>query len=336
MALTLIFTGFDFVLTKRSYFNTVTSDFYRSLHIGEPQDLFINNWVMKDFDTVCQLFKTHFDGKMNDQDMLLNPQAQDFLRHALSNKEVKISLLTSHSPSYIEALLTYQGFSSEDFGKLTILKSHRAINKAIASEKYDEKNTLYFFGTSPEAIIHTGRGSAGKMCFSDDVYYPLTQCHQVEVRADGEFNWTEHTKKMFPTPKQAFLAQLERIKTQGEKLVEFYHIKSAYAANTLYIELKKASDNFFTTENPISAEAFKNACDKAIEIARPKLENHHGWKQILGNIALAVLGFVLFYAAAIAINKAVTGRFLFFKTDSTHEINQIEKDIDLITTQPAA
>lgn len=80
----------------------------------------------------------------------------------------------------------------------------------------------------------------------------------------------------------------------------------------------------------IDIPTFKNKCTEAIEVARPKLEKHRGWKQVLGNLALAVVGVGVLYVIAVLINKAVTGNFLFFKTDSANKIDQLEQSISSV------
>ncbi|MCL5273103.1 MAG: hypothetical protein M1486_07385, partial [Gammaproteobacteria bacterium] len=62
--------------------------------------------------------------------------------------------------------------------------------------------------------------------------------------------------------------------------------------------------------------------------SRPELEHHRGLKQLLGNILLAVLGFGVVYLAAAAINKAVTGNFLFFKTESAKIVDDIKSNVN--------
>ncbi len=75
---------------------------------------------------------------------------------------------------------------------------------------------------------------------------------------------------------------------------------------------------------------FNEECTKHINSARPVLETHRGWKELLGNIAAAIVGLGIFYVAAIVINKAVNHKFLFFKTDSEEKIDLMKKRIDQI------
>lgn len=84
--------------------------------------------------------------------------------------------------------------------------------------------------------------------------------------------------------------------------------------------------------NMIDLVTFQKRCTDAITSARPILEKHRGWKQILGNLALAVMGIGVLYLAAGLINKALTENFLFFKTDSANKIDQLEQSVKSITT----
>jgi hypothetical protein len=74
---------------------------------------------------------------------------------------------------------------------------------------------------------------------------------------------------------------------------------------------------------------FQNECKVVIDQARPVLEKHRGLKQVLGNILLAVLGLGVFYLAAICINKAVTGNWLFFsQTDTAKQLDKVENQLE--------
>lgn len=112
------------------------------------------------------------------------------------------------------------------------------------------------------------------------------------------------------------------------------------AAEKLHKEIKEAYDTLKNAadevvdidDNTLSYElekkdlaTFQLACTKAIEKARPELETHRGWKEVLGNLALAVLGVGIVYAIAGLINKAATGNFLFFKTDSEAKLDKLEE-----------
>lgn len=136
-----------------------------------------------------------------------------------------------------------------------------------------------------------------------------------------------------------FLDQLEKFSIKAKELDDKdYHLSST-KNSFIYQEpsscaaelLDNLSTNYYRLINQtIDLNTFKRESLDAINKARPVLEQHRGWKQILGNLALAVAGMGVIYLVAGLLNKAVTGNFLFFKTDSAHKIDQIEKSIHSI------
>jgi hypothetical protein len=100
------------------------------------------------------------------------------------------------------------------------------------------------------------------------------------------------------------------------------------AATDLLAGLKAAATPYFADPTQANYDIFEEQCDAHITKARVVLDQHRGWKQILGNIALAVLGLGVLYLIAGGINKAISGNFLFFQTDSAERINLVEKSIN--------
>lgn len=125
-----------------------------------------------------------------------------------------------------------------------------------------------------------------------------------------------------------FLSQLSEIKLKEEKLRENHHIAAADCAENLHIIVNNQYNELINDK--IKPEIFKRRCIEAIKTARPELERHRGWKQVLGNLALAVIGLGVFYVAAVLINKATTGKFLFFKTDSAIKIDRLQRAVTSI------
>lgn len=115
---------------------------------------------------------------------------------------------------------------------------------------------------------------------------------------------------------------LQKIQAKEQVLRKNGHTGAADCAQVLY-ETVETQLKELTEKKDISN--FKQNCTQAIEIARPELEKHRGWKQVLGNLALAVVGVGVLYVIAGLINKAVTGNFLFFKTDSSNKIDKLEQ-----------
>ena len=127
---------------------------------------------------------------------------------------------------------------------------------------------------------------------------------------------------------QYFLCQLQEINAKEIYLRSNGHIVAANSARDLYYDVHAALTEL--TRGSIDIDMFKCRCTDKINIARPELEKHRGWKQLLGNLALAVIGLGVLYVAAGLVHKAVTGKFLFFKTDSANKLDKLEQSINNI------
>lgn len=82
--------------------------------------------------------------------------------------------------------------------------------------------------------------------------------------------------------------------------------------------LKQAKERYVNNPSEASYQDFSADCTSIVSDARrsPELQNHQQaqqWNQILGNIALAVVGLGVLYLVAAVINKCITGNFLFFQ-----------------------
>lgn len=111
-----------------------------------------------------------------------------------------------------------------------------------------------------------------------------------------------------------FNSALESIRVKAGDLKRQGHVKAADTALTLYNTVSNAFDELRQTKH---AEHFKQTFLKAMEIARPELEQRRGWKQLLSNLDL-------FYGTAIVMNYAVNERLVFFRTDSARKMDRLE------------
>ena len=78
---------------------------------------------------------------------------------------------------------------------------------------------------------------------------------------------------------------------------------------------------------------FKKTCDEAIREARPVLDPL-GFKEILANLALAILGLGVFYVVAGLINRERHGNFLFFRPSVVAKqlgLDEIKQEISSMT-----
>jgi hypothetical protein len=119
-----------------------------------------------------------------------------------------------------------------------------------------------------------------------------------------------------------------RLKTKeltlkGKKQANY--LKAGIAATELLNSLEGLTEDYFLTKK-IQPNRFILQAIKAMDKAKPVLEKHRGWKQIMGNIGLAIVGVGVGYLVAGLLNKAITGNFLFFKTDSALKLEKIKKD----------
>lgn len=147
---------------------------------------------------------------------------------------------------------------------------------------------------------------------------------------------------------QAEIAFREQLILLAAKSVEFkmafklypkrLDYKTAHdAAHTLHTSLHTAADTYFNgLQTQETYNHFKETCNTAMELARPELEKHHGWKQILINIGLAIAGLGIFYAGAVIIHGISTKgkHWLFFgETTAVKRVKAIENHILSITPQ---
>jgi len=106
---------------------------------------------------------------------------------------------------------------------------------------------------------------------------------------------------------------------------------AADVAKNLHHILKTQSKIYFANPTDIQAKNdFKKISTESIDIARITLEQHRGWKKILGNLALAIVGLgVGFIIAGLIHRKLSHGKhFLFFNhTDSKDKLDNMEATI---------
>lgn len=155
-------------------------------------------------------------------------------------------------------------------------------------------------------------------------YQPATVVESVDTKVDSQNDLIRTP----PALKEQFLIQLKSISRKADFLEQDGHKQAANCAHRLYETIHAHYDHWINKE--ITNQTFQTQCSQAIDTARPELEKHRGWKQLLGNLMLAIVGLGVFYVAAGLINKAVTGHFLFFKTDSQQKIDQLEHTLQSI------
>ena len=98
----------------------------------------------------------------------------------------------------------------------------------------------------------------------------------------------------------------------------------------MHTTLCNATQKYF--DGTLRKEAFAEACEKAIEEARPELETHRGWTECLANLALVLFG-VIGLVIKGCINLSQNRPFLFFsRTESIKIVDQIEVTLEQVTS----
>lgn len=103
--------------------------------------------------------------------------------------------------------------------------------------------------------------------------------------------------------------------------------EAATVANELYETVKREAKVYLKDKKADTYNAFRIRCKEAIDKAKPVLEKHRGWKEVLINLGAAILGLGIFYLIALGINYHSTHRaHLFFhcETDSAKKLKQFE------------
>ena len=123
--------------------------------------------------------------------------------------------------------------------------------------------------------------------------------------------------------------QLLIIENKVKELQGRDNCKAAFnAADTLHTTLTQLKNQF--ANGTMDYADFKNSSISAIDTARDELNKQRGWKQLLGNLTLCVLGLGVGYLAVCAYN----GSFFKFNTDSANKLDKLQNTIE--SAAPAA
>ena len=161
---------------------------------------------------------------------------------------------------------------------------------------------------------------------------------QVKSSEKKEQKQKEHPpKKMSGEEQQQIMAFLNKFQAQLEilrrkaneleahSLKDTRYINPAIQATQLVEALDNAIDTYQNDHDKIN---FYSTCFEAINTSRAVLEEHRGWKEILYNIALAIVGCGLFYAAATLVNRGLNGHYFFrCSTDSSKKLDDLENSL---------
>jgi hypothetical protein len=121
--------------------------------------------------------------------------------------------------------------------------------------------------------------------------------------------------------------QLDALFKKSEDLLRRHCNSAAGEAKYLIFDLRSLNRWYFE-EKKINEDEYKSRALTIINEARPVLEQHRGFKQLLGNLVLLILTL----GTAFIINKAVNGQFLFFqKTDSAQKLDDLTQTVSQLS-----
>ncbi len=126
-----------------------------------------------------------------------------------------------------------------------------------------------------------------------------------------------------------FNGQLKLILEKASQLRKDGHLTAADAADHLYKKLNTQAQNYFSDPTEEAYNAFKEQAKAEIKQAHIELDKHRGWKRVLGNVFLAIIGFGVLYLAAVLINRNV----FFNNTDSSEKLDELESNLSNNTYQ---
>jgi hypothetical protein len=123
--------------------------------------------------------------------------------------------------------------------------------------------------------------------------------------------------------------QLDTLEMKSLNLACRGYSLAASETKWLIFELRNLNHWYFS-EGKIDYVDYKTRALQVINESRPSLEQHRGYKQILGNLILLILT----AGTAFFINKACSGHFFFFKqTESAKQIDALSQTINAYSLQ---
>ncbi|KTD44484.1 LepB GTPase-activating domain-containing protein [Legionella quateirensis] len=165
---------------------------------------------------------------------------------------------------------------------------------------------------------------------------PIDELIQLNSKAQEKYKTAlEHNKpihfarleRMAPV-----LLQVKNIEMKAAKLAKRNETKAADAALHLASQIRAEIKGYAESEEQneqLALNDFKIKAGRHINASKNTLIHHREeWKYILANVTVGILLLGIGYAAAILINKQVTGHYTFFsKTDSIKQVEQLNESI---------
>lgn len=189
----IILTDFDGTMTGMEGLTTTETRFYQSLLNGYVEGKIQPYYqpTFKEPDEVQSLFENEFDKIDANKALLLPPDAITFFCQALSNPDVTIHIITKNRIEYVEALLTFHGFSPEEIARFNIkaqVYKGPTANHIIQSALPDK---VLIFDDNEDDCQAMMRGAI--KAYSEN---------NRSADAAGCFDWKQHLKSLEINPTQ--------------------------------------------------------------------------------------------------------------------------------------
>lgn len=138
-----------------------------------------------------------------------------------------------------------------------------------------------------------------------------------------------------PVKIEAVKLQLKTIQSKSHDLNDLGHKAAAIAAKKLYMNLSFALNELEIGQ--ISKKDFGCQCEREITEAHKELDKHRGWKEILENLAIAILGLGIALVIKGVYNKCILNRSFWFvaKTDSEKMLDNLDQCSKEVTAPTA-
>lgn len=113
---------------------------------------------------------------------------------------------------------------------------------------------------------------------------------------------------------------------EAEKLIKNIRLSFYYYRHNIRNQNESQQEKFYNN--------FKQICVDNIQSIRPELEKYRGWKKVLNNLVLAILGLGIIYAVAIIRNKAkydeffISNSYSWFRPKSSKKLDQLERKVN--------
>ncbi|MCX7117248.1 MAG: hypothetical protein NTW94_04980 [Legionellales bacterium] len=163
---------------------------------------------------------------------------------------------------------------------------------------------------------------------------PFTDLSQIANSAQAPTPSESPTDHLVVLPKipkivlDRFIRQLFLLEEKAEKLYQDGFRADSRKAFQLHDKLHLSSQDYL--QGRITLIEFRDISDTALGKAHDVLGKHHGWKQFLGNLGLAIAGFGIGYVFLGLVNFTITGHFLLFrpKTKLAQNLDDLQVTIE--------